>query len=501
MPTMPRLPFDPADVPPDKEKPKPARRERKQYGNIAEANHITVSQATELIKATLENRIPSPLRVIGQVSNLKSRNHWYFSLKDDAAVLDCVAWASSAKKFKFTPSDGDEVVATGHISHYPPQGRTQMYVTGLKPVGAGALEIEFRKLCEELRGLGYFDPSHKKPLPLFPRRIAVITSRDSAAAADVLNTASRRCAAVGLLMIDVRVQGESAKEQVARAVRWVNKHHDRLGVDAMLITRGGGSMEDLWAFNERIVADAVFKSSLPVVAAIGHESDTTVVELVADVRAATPTQAVMLAIPDAAELIRQVDHLSGRLRLMTNRIYENAAQRSTTAGRDFRRSLRHRLQRERSRIDRAAAQLAALAPQVMISKRHERVAVAADRLDRAIRRRVDQRPHIKQLRLNLHRASMRHIQRLRERVDAWDHRLEAIDPRRVLRRGYSMTELADGSLLRSVAQIKTGAGLKTHLVDGVIDSVVGGSAPRKRRSRKGKSSEADSQMDLFEDAG
>ena len=192
---MPRLPFDPdraAGPPPDPTRAEfrareeaPERRGRARNGNSGSNGdsppHYTVSQAAELIRLTLERKTPVPLRVIGQVSNLNARAHWYFSVKDQYAVLNCVAWATSVRKFNFQPKDGDEIVATGHLSFYPPQGRTQLYVSDMAPVGAGALEMRFRAMCETLRELGYFEESRKKPLPVFPRRVAVITSSAGAA--------------------------------------------------------------------------------------------------------------------------------------------------------------------------------------------------------------------------------------------------------------------------------------------------------------------------------
>ena len=188
-----------------------------------------------------------------------------------------MAWASSARRFGFTPKVGDQVVVTGHISHYPAQGRTQLYVSAMAPVGAGALEQRFQALCQTLRGLGYFDPETKQPLPLLPRRIAVITSASGAAVHDVIDTARRRSKAVGIVIVDVRVQGDGAADAVADAIGRVDADSARLGIDAILVTRGGGSVEDLWAFNERVVADAAHTCGLPLVAAIGHESDTTVI--------------------------------------------------------------------------------------------------------------------------------------------------------------------------------------------------------------------------------
>jgi exodeoxyribonuclease VII large subunit len=390
---------------------------------------LTVSAVAELIKSTLEQHTPSPLAVIGQVSNLSCRGHWYFSLKDETAVLGCVAWSSTARGFGFVPEDGAEVIATGHLSHYGPQGRTQLYVRHLEPVGAGALELRFRALCKELRGLGYFDEARKKPLPPLPWRVAVITSAAGAALQDVIATAAGRLPAVGLVLIDVRVQGEGAAEQVAAAIRMADDRRSELGIDAILVTRGGGSAEDLWAFNERIVADAAYACALPLVAAIGHESDTTVIELVADVRAATPTQAVVRLVPARSQLEQQVGHLQDRLRFLLGRHLERQRQRLQLAG-------RFPLFRD---------------PGALVKQAREAVAKLEERLGR---------------------ATGVHVRRCRDRLEAVGRHLAGVDPRGVLNRGYSYTTTADGRLVASVDDVKPGSRMTTHVADGAIESVV-----------------------------
>ncbi len=414
-------------------------------------DHMTVSEVADLIRLTLENHMPSPLRVIGQVSNLSTRKHWYFSLKDEQAVVSCVAWVSAARTFGFVPDEGAEVVVTGHVTHYGPQGRTQFYVTRLEPVGAGALELKFRAMCDELRRLGYFDEKHKKPLPVFPRRIAVITSAGGAAVHDVISTAAERCRAVGLLIVDVRVQGDGAAEQVAAAILRIDADAERLGVDAILVTRGGGSVEDLWAFNERVVADAVHECRLPLLAAIGHESDTTVIELVADVRAATPTQAVMRLIPSADELTGQLDHLERRLRLL----------------------VRRHVERQRQRLDAAARSALLRDPRALVHQAREKLATLAGRLGR---------------------ATTVHVRRRRDRTEALARQLAAVDPHGVLGRGYSYTTTASGALVASVSDVSDGDRIVTRVRDGSIDSVVGRAAGRRGSGRSGKAP----QMDLFE---
>lgn len=411
---------------------------------------LRVSQAAELIRAALEGGLPAPLRVVGEVSGLACRDHWYFSLKDATSVIRCVAWASSARAFGFVPTEGTEVVATGHVSHYARQGSTQLYVSHLVPVGAGALELRFRAMCDELRRLGYFDEARKKRLPAFPRRIAVITSRSGAALRDVLVTAAQRCPAVSIVLIDVRVQGEGAAAGVAAAIARADRLAGELEIDAILVTRGGGSPEDLWTFNERLVADAAYRCRLPLVAAIGHESDTTVIELVADVRAATPTQAAMRLVPDAGELRRQVEHLRHRLGFLTAR----------------------RLERERERLAAAARSPVLRGPGAAIAQARTRLQERRLRLDRAMRRRADLRPGLLALARRLAQAAARHLGRRRERAGALRQRLEGVSPLAVLGRGYSLTTTADGTLVSSVRDVAAGLVIVTQVRDGAIESVV-----------------------------
>jgi exodeoxyribonuclease VII large subunit len=514
-----RLPFNPEHVAgPQPDPRRPARRDHQRFSNVVEASQLTVSQACELIKGTLESRVPSPLRIIGQISNLRADGHWYFSLKDASAVLHCVSWATNARKFEFKPKDGDEVVATGHVSHFAPQGRTQLYVTGLQPVGAGALELKFRAMCEELRALGYFDDARKKPLPLLPRRIAVITSSGGAAIHDVLDTARRRCMAVGIVIIDVRVQGEGAADQVARAIRWIDSQHARLGVDAILVTRGGGSAEDLWAFNERIVADAAHECSIPLVAAIGHESDTTVIELVADVRAATPTQAAMRLIPARSELLALVRHHDHRLTVLVRRgversrerlnalarqemfrdplaVWNRAARSLVASAQRLQHVMRASLLTRRSAVDALAAFLADHRPQIRAAASVNRLAVLEDRLKRVLRARLDfLRETEKHLRRRLAVGGIRLVQSSSSQIDSLERNLACIDPHSVLGRGYSYTQDDRGRLVRSIRDVRSGQRITTRVSDGSIDSTVGAAQPRRLRT----SSDSPAQMDLFD---
>ena len=507
---MPRLPFDPDLAPGAPSEPPerghraelgPSHRDRKPLGSLGDLQQLTVTQATELIKTTLEQRVPSPIRIVGEVSNLSAKNHWYFSLKDENSILCCVAFATAVRRFGFTPKDGDEVLATGHVSHYGAQGRTQMYVSELAPVGAGALEMRFRAMCEELRALGYFDELRKKPLPVFPRRIAVITSATGAAIQDVINTAAHRCKAVGLLLVDVRVQGEGAAAEVARAIRWVDHNRKRLGIDAILVTRGGGSIEDLWAFNERVVAEAVFNCHLPVVAAIGHESDITIIELVADVRASTPSQAAMRLVPSSQELCRQIEHLAHRIGALVRRTVERQRQEVQRITGDSRRILHSRLLAERAQVARLGANLAQLHPRALLAQRHSRLSVQSQRLQRAMAHLHSHRKSSIGIQATvLSRAAVRLLRYQRERVRGLERQLVSMDPHGVLRRGYSLTLHKDGSVVRSAGEVKLGQSIISRLADGSIESVVGAARSQssgKRAGRTRNGADSADQLNLF----
>lgn len=412
------------------------------------------------------------MRVIGEVSGFRDRTHWYFDLKDEGAVVNCVLFANIARKITPPPRDGEQVVVKGRVEFYSKAGKVSFILESLERAGEGPLDRAFRELCATLKAEGYFAIERKKPLPRFPRRIAVITSRSAAALQDVINTAQRRCPAVGLLLVDVPVQGDAAAPEIARAIDRVSRYHQRLGVDAVILTRGGGSKEDLWCFNERAVADAIHRCTVPLVAAIGHETDTTVAELVADERCATPTQAAMRLTPDATELLRQVD--STQRRLLTA-----LARGAELASRDVDRAV-HRLEAAalesvssmRSRVHQLELRLERVRPQAQHARMLARLAAAEERLRRAVQSKLD-RSRVRAAEEALARAAERQSQRTAARVDALDKHLAAISPKRVLERGFSITAAADGRLVKSVRDVATGDALTTHVADGTIASTVG----------------------------
>jgi len=461
---MTRLPFDPARA----GSPPPAAPGDVPRGDDAgEPNAMTVSEAAALIRTAVAAAAPGKIRIVGEVSNLSRRSHWFFSLKDDGATLRCVCFASQARRVNFPVEDGMEVVAVGRLDYYDAQGAVQLYVDRLEPVGVGALELKLRALCEELRAAGYFDPQRKRPMPLLPRRVAVVTSRSGAALQDVCDTAWRRWPGVELLLCDVRVQGAAAAPEIAATLDALSACGEAIGVEAIILTRGGGSIEDLWAFNERQVAeavhecripvisavghevdfticdfvadlraetpsagaDAVLHCSLPIAAAIGHETDTTIAELVADLRCATPTQAAMHVVPDVAAFTHQLDQSARRLTLSLERLAMQA---------------RHRLD--------AAARFALFRnPRELLDRVSERLDAAAARLERATPRRLDA---------------------ARDRLDALAGRLRAVGPRSVLARGYSYTLGPAGAVLRDPTDAAPGDVIRTVLERGELRSIV-----------------------------
>lgn len=507
---MGRLPFDPKKM-----------ASTRKAGNAP----LSVSVLAGRIDGALRQSFPKSVRVVGEISGLRDRTHWYFDLKDEQAVVHCVMFASARKRVGFAAKDGQEVVLTGRVEFYAPSGRVSLVVSRMEPVGVGRLELAYRALCDELRGLGWFEPTRKRPLPTMPRRIAIVTSRSAAALADVVDTAQRRFPGVELCLVDVRVQGDSAAGEIARALVALSDQAEDLGIDAIILTRGGGSMEDLWAFNDRQVAQAIVDCSIPVVAAIGHETDTTIAELVADVRAATPTQAAMRLIPDRDALREQVTSLAQRL--------ESLAERHLSANRDRLESLaRHPyltdpgavVKRGRDRLagltrmlraveeaqcrssayrlEQVARRLDAVGPVKLHARRVTILAVLTQRLGHAVGERLS--VDCDDLAHGLDRAWRVARREQRIRLNGLERTLEAVGPRAVLERGYSVTRTADGRVVRARDEVRPGQTLTTILAHGQVRSVVQPDGEAKRSGRPQPSVPTPAgkdQLDLFASGG
>jgi exodeoxyribonuclease VII large subunit len=259
--------------------------------------------------------LPASLVVRGQISGWKrhQRGHCYFSLKDEDSVLPCVMWSSSFSRVRFKPEDGMAVLATGSVGVWTVGGRYQFYAEKLEPEGKGALQLAFEQMVKKLEAEGLFADAHKQPIPTYPERIGILTSESGAAVHDIADSVHNRWPCTRLFLYPVPVQGEGAAGQIAAAVRDVNRRNVRLKLDLLIVGRGGGSLEDLWAFNEEVVARAVYESRIPIISAVGHEVDVTIADLVADRRASTPTKAGVVAVPDMREVLSDLAHQESRL--------------------------------------------------------------------------------------------------------------------------------------------------------------------------------------------
>jgi exodeoxyribonuclease VII large subunit len=269
---------------------------------------LTVSELTKQIKLTLEEKF-SELSVIGEISNFKAHvsGHWYFNLKDANAVISCTMWKGLNNYVFFTPQDGMKVIVSGRITVYPPRGSYQIDVRSMKPAGVGELQEAFERLKRKLSDEGLFDEIHKKPIPSFPQKIGIVTAKDGAAFKDMISVAERRYPLVELVIAPSRVQGSGAAESIVESLKLLNKQSD---IDLIIIARGGGSIEDLWAFNEEIVARQIFISKIPIVTGIGHEVDFTIADFVADLRAPTPSAAMEMATPNKDDFFVFIDEFS-----------------------------------------------------------------------------------------------------------------------------------------------------------------------------------------------
>ena len=269
---------------------------------------LSVSEITGLIKQTLEEEF-SEINVIGEISNFKAHisGHWYFTLKDSSAQISCTMWKGINSYVFFTPQDGMKIIISGRITVYPPRGNYQIDVRSMKPAGVGELQAAFEKLKQKLSAEGLFDEKHKKPIPKFPKIIGIVTAIDGAAFQDMKSIAARRFPLTELVISSCKVQGEGAAEEISKSIKLLNQEKD---IDVIIVGRGGGSLEDLWAFNEEIVARTIFESKIPIVSAVGHEIDFTISDFAADLRAATPSAAMELVTPDKDELFAFIDEFS-----------------------------------------------------------------------------------------------------------------------------------------------------------------------------------------------
>ncbi|MDD2850423.1 MAG: exodeoxyribonuclease VII large subunit [Desulfuromonadaceae bacterium] len=434
---------------------------------FAEKTILTVSRLTALLRGLLEENFEQ-LWVQGEVSNLSypSSGHCYFTLKDAGAQLRCVMFKGTVKNLKYRLSDGMALIVRGRISVYDQRGEYQLICEYAEPDGIGALQTAFVQLKEKLASESLFAESHKVRLPCFPRRIGVITSLTGAAIHDILNVLKRRFAALSVLLYPVRVQGEGAAVEIARAIDEMNRLAE---VDVLVVGRGGGSLEDLWAFNEEVVARAVYRSKIPIISAVGHETDWTICDFVADLRAPTPSAAAELVIASADELRSQVDMLSHRLRTTVERMlagYDGRLSGLRRALHDPRRMLGHLSQRVDDLSGRLETALRSTATQ--------RRSLFVRLVD--ILRHNDPQAQTASLRQRILLLSMRaegavnqQLEACRQEFGAHAARLEVLSPPNTLARGYAIaTRCGDGMVVTDSGSLARGDLLQLKLCRGAI---------------------------------
>ncbi|MBK7178662.1 MAG: exodeoxyribonuclease VII large subunit [Chloroflexi bacterium] len=383
----------------------------------------TVSELTAYIRElfAIDYRLQD-LEVSGEISNFtRARSgHLYFTLKDAGAQIKCVMWRSAAERLFFQPEEGDAVVANGRISVYEAGGVYQLYVEHMQPAGRGNLAIAFEQLKQRLADEGLFEAAHKKPIPLTPRKIGIVTSADAAALRDILNVLNRRYPLVSVLIAPTLVQGADAPPQIVRALQWLDGRSD---IDTIIVARGGGSIEDLWAFNDERVARAIFAAQHPIITGVGHETDFTIADFVADQRAPTPSAAAELATPDIEEIRPLLQGYAAMLRA----------------------DLDDLIRQKRWQVQTLARALTHLSPQARLDNNRQRLDVTSARLDRALTSQ---------------------LVRVRNRLAVAEVGLTAVSPLATLSRGYAIVRRPDGRLVRAAAEVAAGDSLTIQVADG-----------------------------------
>lgn len=408
-----------------------------------------VAEITRLIKTALEGEV-GEVWVEGEISNFRqpSSGHWYFTLKDENAQLNAVLFRGQQAGVGFQPADGLVVRVFGLVSVYEKSGQYQILVRQMEAAGQGALQAAFEALKRKLQAEGLFDEARKKPLPQLPRHIGIVTSPTGAAIQDILNILTRRFYNLHLVLAPVKVQGPGAAEEIAAAIDDLNALG---GLDVLIVGRGGGSLEDLWCFNEEIVARAIARSALPVISAVGHEIDFTISDFVADLRAPTPSAAAELVIGRKTDFEAALAEQARRLARALNEYRLGLKNRFTAASRSYVfREPGHLVRQHRDRLGRWQIQIANRL-QGAFRERQQR----ADELAFRIARVVQERPRL--IRLELKRLAAQ---------------LNSVNPLAVLERGYSITSNADGRIIKAAAQVKPGDRVRTRVARGAFDSVV-----------------------------
>jgi len=393
---------------------------------IEDRTILTVSELTRRIKTSLEQGFPA-VAVQGEISNFKqhSSGHLYFTIKDEHAQVQAVVWRSRASALIFTPQDGMKVVARGRITVYEVRGVYQIDVVELRPLGTGELQLAFERLKQKLAAAGYFDPKRKKPIPRYPRRIGIVTSPTGAAIRDIVTIISRRWPVVELVLYPVNVQGPGASGEIAGAIRDLNAWG---GADVLIVGRGGGSLEDLWAFNEETVTQAIYESAIPVISAVGHEIDFTIADFVADLRAPTPSAAAELVVPSRAETVE----------IVRNFCYT------------MQQNVEERVRSERERILGIVGSYAFNRPLDLLRQYSQQL----DELRRSLVRIIQSRSAL-----------------LHEQCSALSKRIESVNPSLILRRGYVIVR-RNGEVVDRAKRLRESETVHLNYYDGTVGARV-----------------------------
>jgi exodeoxyribonuclease VII large subunit len=432
---------------------------------------ISVSELNRLVRAAIEQNLPLTW-VAGEISNLRryDSGHWYFTLKDASAQVDCVMFRHKAQLIDWQPDNGMQVEVRAAATVYEARGKYQLNVEAMRRAGLGALYEAFEKLKAKLDKEGLFAEERKREIPAFPRAIGVVTSPQAAALHDVLTTLKRRMPSIPVVIYPAPVQGDGAGAKIMQAIATASVRAEADECDVLIVCRGGGSIEDLWSFNEEVVARAIHACSIPVVTGVGHETDFTIADFVADARAPTPTAAAELVSPDRDELREQVSQLRGALTRSTHRAFEDRMQTL-----DF---LARRLTHPGERLLERARHLTHLAGRLQGVFKHaaERRAWAVSALAQRLRNARPDVPararELQQAARSLNEAMRWHFERVQTRVARAEAHIDALNPQRVLERGYSIAETADGAVVRDAAVLNAGDLLNIRFARGQVESEV-----------------------------
>lgn len=392
-------------------------------------NVLSITQINEYIRTKMDaDPLLGSVAVRGEISNYKlyPSGHHYFTLKDESAALRCVMFKGNALRLKFRPENGMKIIAMGKISVFPRDGAYQLYCTAMALDGIGDLHAAFEQLKAKLAAQGLFDPAHKKPLPKYPATIGIVTSSAGAALHDMLRILKKRYPLSNVVLLPTRVQGMEAPAEIAAAIRYAN--HYQLA-DLLIVGRGGGSIEDLWAFNDEQVAYAIYDSKIPIISAVGHEPDVTISDYVADLRAATPSNAAELAVPDQDALRQTMDAMSAAMATAMNR-------------------------------------------QLKAARQHLRMLAASPALRSPTGYLEQKRIGLERIWERMIAAENRCVDRKKQQFIGLTAKLDAMSPLKVLSRGYAMTQTGDGAVVRSVQQVQIGDNVKISFSDGCVCAAV-----------------------------